>query len=171
MDHEKIGAVWAAHDRIGDVVFIYDAEIRPRGDLAVLAATLRDKGKWIPVLFDHMQFDEEDGIKTADRLADLGVEIFTAPASREAAASEINIRLSAGRLKVFEHLEPWFAEYRRYRRDDKGELVTTDTHLIGATGLLLSHLSLAITEARAQADALGLDGSENYGIRDSLTGY
>jgi hypothetical protein len=45
--------------------------------------------------------------------------------------SGIANRLSTGRLRVHDHLEEWFAGYRRYRRDEKGEIDETDDHLIG----------------------------------------
>ena len=172
MDHATVGIVWGAHDRQNNVFYVYDCAVRPRGDLAVLAATFRDKGSWIPVLYDHLRGDEEDGIRTAQRLADLGTEIFTARTSAEAAATEMQVRLSTGRMIVADHLEPWFAEYRRYRRDEKGEIISADTHLMGATGLMVIHLGLAITEAKATSDRKGFDVEEyNLATSGSLTGY
>lgn len=170
LDHQKIGIVHAAHDRNADVLYVYDAILRPRGDLAILAATLKDKGAWIPVIYDHKRVDEEDGIRTAERLAELGVDIATASASPEIAATEIAIRLSSGRLKVYDHLEAWFAEYRRYRRDDKGEIDASDARLIGATGLIVIHLGFAVSEAKAKSDREPFDLAD-YNRQRSLTGY
>ena len=34
------------------MVYLYDCVVMPRGDLSLLAATLRDRGAWIPVLMD-----------------------------------------------------------------------------------------------------------------------
>ena len=42
-------------------------------------------------------------------------------------------RLSTGRLKVFRTLQSWLAEYRLYRRDEKGAVVKKDDHLMDAT--------------------------------------
>ena len=41
-------------------------------------------------------------------------------------------RIKSGRLKVFRHLRPWFAEYDLYHRKD-GKVVKEDDDLMSAT--------------------------------------
>jgi hypothetical protein len=63
---------------------------------------------------------------------------------------------------------------RRYRRDEKGEIVETDDHLMRATGLMLVHgLGLAKTENRAASEAEDFDPleDERMGGRLGVTGY
>jgi hypothetical protein len=51
----------------------------------------------------------------------------------EAGLFDVWQRLSTGRLKVFRTLQSWLAEYRLYRRDEKGAVVKKDDHLMDAT--------------------------------------
>jgi hypothetical protein len=41
--------------------------------------------------------------------------------------------LSSGRFKVFSSCDAWFQEYRSYHRNEKGQIVKTNDHLIDAT--------------------------------------
>jgi hypothetical protein len=66
------------------------------------------------------QAPKAEGLRIAERLNELGVDVYCAHAETGAMVEEIANRLSTGRLRVHDHLEEWFAGYRRYRRDDKG---------------------------------------------------
>jgi hypothetical protein len=83
---------------------------------------LRDRGPWISVLMDAeaRRRPKAEGLRIAERLNELGVDVYCAHAETGAMVEEIANRLSTGRLRVHNHLEEWFAGYRRYRRDDKG---------------------------------------------------
>jgi predicted phage terminase large subunit-like protein len=124
VDQARIGITWAAHDRTADVAYVYDCVVTPRSDLSLLAATLRDRGPWIPVLMDAeaRKRPKAEGLRIAERLNELGVDVYCAHADTGAMVEEIANRLSTGRLRVHDHLEEWFAGYRRYRRDEKGEI-------------------------------------------------
>jgi hypothetical protein len=56
--------------------------------------------------------------------------------SVEANIHEVWMRLSTGRLKVFESCLPWFEEFRLYRRDDNGKIVRENDHLMACTQYL-----------------------------------
>ena len=43
----------------------------------------------------------------------------------------------AGKLKVFESLGNWWKEFRKYSRDDKGNIVKADDHLMDAMRYLM----------------------------------
>ena len=45
----------------------------------------------------------------------------------------VSQRLSSGRLKVFRTLSAWLSEFRRYDRDDKGQLVKENALLMDCT--------------------------------------
>jgi hypothetical protein len=76
-------------------------------DLSLLAATLRDRGAWIPVLMDAeaRKRARAEGLRIAERLAELGVDISCAHADTGTTVEETANRLSTGRLRVHEHLE------------------------------------------------------------------
>ena len=55
------------------------------------------------------------------------------------------MRLSTGRLKVFKTLPNWLAEFRIYRRDERGRIVKENDHLMDASRyLVVSGLNLAV---------------------------
>ena len=55
--------------------------------------------------------------------------------------------MSSGRLKVFASLNNWKAEYRLYRRDEKGKIVKEGDHLMDAMRYnIMSGLDKAGTE-------------------------
>lgn len=171
MDQKQVGIVWGARDRTNDVTHIYGAMVRPRFDLASISALLRDRGVWIPVLFDYERVGKahDEGFALAKRLGALGANVLFAPAELEATLEVLGQKLSTGRIKVVETQADWFAAYRRCARDDKGAFNRSDALLISATALLLSHPESAMTENQAASDAKGHDvgGSD----RSSTTGY
>jgi hypothetical protein len=62
----------------------------------------------------------------------------------EAGIYEVWTRLSTGRLKVFSTLANWLAEYRIYRRNEKGAVIKEGDHLMDATRYLcMSGLDIA----------------------------
>ena len=74
------------------------------------------------------------------------------------------LRLSTGRLKVFRTLQSWLAEYRLYRRDEKGAVVKKDDHLMDATRyFIVSGLPLCLVAPDAgRRLARGDDGQANH---------
>lgn len=69
---------------------------------------------------------------------ELGLDLTEADNAVEAGIYEILMRLTTGRLKVFKSLQNWFAEFRLYRRDEKGRVVKDRDHLLDATRYLWS---------------------------------
>ena len=53
-----------------------------------------------------------------------GLDLTMADNAVEAGIYRVWQRLSSGRLKVFKSLQQWFSEFRLYRRDEKGKVVT-----------------------------------------------
>ena len=64
--------------------------------------------------------------------SDLGLLLTNADNSLASGIYEVWTALSEGRLKIFATLVNWFAEYRIYRRDDKGAIVKENDHLMDA---------------------------------------
>ena len=65
----------------------------------------------------------------------------------EAGILEVWQRLSSGRLKIFNNLRNTLAEFRLYRRDEKGKIVKENDHLMDCIRyLVLSGIHRASTE-------------------------
>lgn len=176
MDDKVVTCVWAGHERSADVLHIYDTHVAPRGNLAILADAVRQRGKWIPVLFNPRgdKRSEEDGLQIAERLADLDMPILTAEFDIDASVEIMAQRFDATRLRIASHLHHMLTEYRRFGRDDKGELAISGNLLIQGVGMIVVHgTEIAVSEARAESDARGYDPTEDAIAAGDLgaTGY
>lgn len=159
MDTHAIAGLWAAYHTQTDTIYLYDELVAPRSAMAIHAEALIKRGKWIPVLFDleGKKRTEDEGTNIAMHLADLSVDLYEMPTDMRAALDEIQSRLASGRLKVFSHLSGFLAQYRRYRRNEKNEIVEEDDLLIRCLGVIVSGLSVAKSENLAASDEQGYD--------------
>lgn len=176
---DEVSIVFAAFNRATDTMMIYDAVTMPRQSVPVHVDVIRRlhppgiPGMWIPVLFapdDHGRSMDE-GNKLAQALADRGVSVMTASLDIEAAVSEMADRLAGKRLRAFIDQAEWFADYRRFTRDEKGAIPDTGNGIMRATGLLsLWGRDMSVTENTAQSDGAGYDPTQRD-HRRSITGY
>ena len=82
-----------------------------------------------------------------DRYVDLGLPLVTAINAKEAGIYNVWQRLSYGKMKVFKSLSNWLSEFRLYRRDEKGQVVKVNDHLMDCTRYLsMTASEIMITE-------------------------
>jgi hypothetical protein len=131
----RTAAVWGAHDRETDTVYLYSEHYRGQAEPSIHAEAIRSRGKWMHGVIDPASRGraQRDGEQLYANYRDLGLNLNFALNGVEAGLFEVWQRLSTGRLKVFKTLENWLAEYRLYRRDDKGQIVKVNDHLMDAT--------------------------------------
>ncbi len=168
---DRVSVVWGAHDTANDIIYLYGEYSAKRRDMAGHAATIRDRGKWIPCVFEPKarERSEDEGIKLVERLISSSVDLFEVDDDAEAAIEEMNNRLSSKRLKAFKSLTDWTSEYRNYRRDKEGDLVEERDGLLRATGILCaSGVHIAITDHAVDEDN-GVDFARS--TRSKVTGY
>lgn len=172
IDRKTVTTVWACHNPVTDVAFVYDTITVPRADMAIHANAIKKRGKWIPVMFNlkSKERDRDESVRLAQSLADLDVELLTVELDDEVAMSVIAERISVSSLRVFASQSDWFSAYRRLHRDDKDEIAGDDTGMMRTTGLIMaSGLNVAVTENRAKSDAEGYNPAEQD--RSAVTGY
>ena len=63
--------------------------------------------------------------------------------------------MSQGRLKIFRTLQAWLAEYRLYRRDEHGDIVKENDHLMDATRYLVATLDQVMSVDPGHLMAMG----------------
>jgi hypothetical protein len=129
-------AVHIAHDRENDIRYLYRCWRRGEAEPVVHAAGIKAPGDWIPGRVDPAARGrgQADGKRLLKIYKDLGLKIETAPRKVvESGIYEVWTLLSTGKLKVFASMTPWFDEFRLYRRNDKGQIVKEDDHLMDAT--------------------------------------
>ncbi len=132
----KTAGVWAAQSPDTGVIYLYSEYYRSKAEPSVHAHGFRARGEWIPGVIDPASRgrSQKDGTKLIETYQDLGMKIEPALNAREAGIQLVYQLLSSGQLKVFKNACPnWLKEYRMYRRDENGNIVKKDDHLMDAT--------------------------------------
>lgn len=187
-DHPT-AAVWIAYDPDTDVAYLYDAYRQREASPAIHSVAIRTRGAWIPVSWPHDGYQHDKGGSCealADQYRQFGVNMMVrhathAPAQdqkegeggygREAGLMMMLDRMQTGRLKVADHLNDWWEEFRLYHRKD-GKVVDIGDDLMSATRIGLMMLRHAQTMPKpvqsafwdavkppAPAGAMGMLGS------------
>ncbi len=132
-DWNNTAALWAAWDRGIDVVYLYSEHYRQQAEPSIHVTAIKARGDWIPAVLDpssNGKISNKDGEQLTQNYRDLGLNLALANNAIEAGLQAVWERLSTGRLKVFSTLQNWQAEYRIYRRDEKGKIVKEFDHLM-----------------------------------------
>lgn len=147
----KTAALWLAIDRQSQTVYAYSEHYRSHAEPSVHAEAIRARGEWIPGVIDPAARgrSQKDGEQLLKNYRDLGLSLLPANNSVESGIYDVWQRMSGGRLKVFRSLQNWLAEYRLYRRDDKGRIVKERDHLMDCTRYgIVTGLNCATNKAR-----------------------
>jgi phage terminase large subunit-like protein len=145
----RTAAVWGAIDREAETVYLYSEHYKGQAEPVVHKTSIDARGKWIPGVIDPASRGrgQKDGEQLLQAYKDLGLDVSEADNGVEAGLLRVWERMSGGKLKVFKSMQNWLAEYRMYRRDDKGHVVKANDHLMDATRyLVVSGLDRAIVQ-------------------------
>lgn len=149
----RTAAIWSALDPEDDVLYLYSEHYRGHCEPAVHAQAIRARGEWIPGAIDPASHGRSqiDGDNLISMYRALGLHLHKAVNAVEAGIYEVYTRLSSGRLKVFETMVNWRAEFRIYRRDEKGAVVKENDHAMDATRYdVMSGIPIAIARPPAE---------------------
>jgi phage terminase large subunit-like protein len=149
-------AAFGALDRDADVLYLYSLHYQGQQEPSSHAAGIKARGEWIPGTIDPASRgrNQKDGENLLELYTDLGLLLTPANNSRESGLYEVHQRLATGRLKVFRSLKPWLAEYRIYRRDERGQVVKQKDHAMDATRyLVVSGIDIARVNISGDASA------------------
>ena len=139
-------AVLIVWDRDNDVIHVHHAlrmveQGEQRNPPLLHAAAMKPIGADVPVAWpqDGTAREKGSGHSLAKFYKDAGLRMLDEHAtfpdggySTEAGIKEMEERMMTGRLKVANHLEQWFEEYRTYHRKD-GQIVKIRDDLMSAT--------------------------------------
>ena len=130
----RTAALWGAYDRETSTLYVYDEFYRGQAEPSVHAAAISQRGKWVPGVIDPASRGrmQSDGTQLLSLYQGLGLDLEVADNAREAGIYQVWERLSQGRLKVFKACSNTLSEYRLYRRDEKGQVVKKNDHLMDA---------------------------------------
>jgi phage terminase large subunit-like protein len=141
-------AVWGAHDRENDVLYLTREYKRSQAEPSIHAAGIKASGDWIPGFIDPASRGrgQGDGKQLFADYRNLGLGISLADNGVESGLYSVWNRMSTGRLKVFRNLSAWLEEFRLYRRDEKGRVVKENDHIMDAMRYLESRVNGFKTE-------------------------
>lgn len=137
----RTAALWGAWDRSVDCIYCYTEHYRGQAEPSIHASAIRARGDWIPGVIDPAARGraQHDGEQLLYSYTNLGLKVIPVPKEFrgvEAGIYEVWERLSTGRLKIFRTLQNTQAEYRLYRRDEKGRIVKEFDHLMDCLRML-----------------------------------
>lgn len=128
----RTAALWGALNPANDVLTLYDEHYVGQENPATHANSIigygtsgKLRGKWIPGVSDPHANDrsQRDGLKLIEDYRALGLDLEAALNAVDAGVHEVWVRLSTGRLKLFNTLQYFKTEYQLYRRNEKGVII------------------------------------------------
>lgn len=127
-------ACWLAYDSDNDVMYVTGDYKRGQVEPSVHADAIRGRGKALWGVIDPASRGRSqiDGDRLIDVYRNLGLNIVSADNSVEAGLHEVLVRLTTGRLKIFNTCQQLIEEMRLYRRDEKGRVVKEHDHIMDA---------------------------------------
>ncbi len=129
---KRTAALWLARDPDSGKCVQYDEYYRGEAEPSVHASAIRARGDWIPGVVDPAARgrSQKDGEKLMELYQQLGLDLRIADNTREAGLSKVWEMLSQGLLQIFSTCSNTFNEYRIYHRNERGEIVKRDDHLM-----------------------------------------
>lgn len=162
----KTSAGFHTYDRENDIVYRYSEHYRGQAEPSIHAEGIRARGEWIPGVFDPAARGRSqiDGKQMLQMYVDLGLILEPAINSVEAGLYQMWQRLSTGRYKVFQSCSSWIAEFRLYRRDEKGNVVKGFDHAMDDSRyFIMSGLELAKAKPVPKKTNVGFQSNNNTG--------
>lgn len=130
----RTAALWLARDPNVDVVYAYAEHYRGQAEPVIHAEAIKARGAWIPGVIDPASRGraQKDGEQLLEQYRQQALNVTPADNAVEAGIYDVWSRLSTGRLKFFTSCANLLAEYRLYRRDERGRIVKDHDHLMDA---------------------------------------
>lgn len=151
----KTAAIWLSRNPDTGLVYAFSEYYKGQAEPTIHAQGIKARGAWIPGVIDPASRgrSQTDGSQLIQMYGDLGLKLTPADNSVETGLYTVWEALSTGRLKIFSNLQNFFAEYRLYRRDEKGHVVKSGDHLCDCLRYAMMSLDQAKTEAAATPTA------------------
>ena len=128
----RTAAIWLAKDPTTQSIYAYSEYYRGEAEPTVHAKGIKSRGEWIPGVIDPAARgrSQRDGSQLIEIYKEEGLNIEMANNAVESGIYMVWQLLSTGQLKVFASLRNFIAEFRIYRRDEKGRIVKENDHLM-----------------------------------------
>lgn len=134
-----IALVWLAIDPDSNHIHIYDSSLFHIEVPAVIADSINNRGRWIPVAWSHKEMK--------DQYLERGVRMLPDPSSSsdemaETVSRELWERIRGGRISVDKRLKGWAEEAKSLQRE-KGKIPSDSHPLMAATRIAMQQIKYA----------------------------
>lgn len=128
----KTAAIWLAVDPSTNIHYAYHEYYREGQLPSVHTESIAQPGQWIPIAIDSAAHGRSqiDGQALYDMYEKLGLKLHNADKTVEAGLFTCWELLSTNRIKIFNDLHKFKQEYQLYRKDEKGNVVKKDDHIM-----------------------------------------
>jgi phage terminase large subunit-like protein len=154
----RTAAAFGAYNRETDTLYLYSEHYRGQAEPSIHADAIKARGPWIPGVIDPASRGraQADGRQLLQDYIDLGLKLDVAFNGVESGIYEVWQRLSTGRLKIFKSMSNLLYEIRLYRRNEKGQIVKENDHLMDALRyLVMSGIERAKTKPAEKEKVVG----------------
>lgn len=167
----RTAAVWGAMDPESRQIYIYSEHYEGQSQPAVHASAIKARGDWLFGAIDPGSIggSQVDGRALFDLYCEEGLNLELADNSVEAGILAVGQMFATGQLKIFSTCKNLLAEYRVYRRDEKGKILKKNDHALDALRYLVMS-ARDIMRALPDPDEIEYQNSAMDG-RDRITGY
>lgn len=145
--------VFLAIDRDNDIIYVYAEYSANHLTAQQHAGNLLPMGcSWMSGVCDPAvnQGSQRDGARLLDDYRQVGFKIVQGKYAKWHAIDSVYERIRTGRFKVFPTCRKFMDEWRMYSRNDKGEIIKGNDHLMNALEfVMLDGLPLARTKTSA----------------------
>lgn len=120
----RTAVCWVAKDPNSGTFYIYSEYYAADGIPAVHASAIKSRGDWMTGVIDPSsdRRSPTDGKNLLHIFFAEGLRLVKADNAMESGMAAVCQLFETGRLKVFSTCTHWFDEFRKYRRDTKGEI-------------------------------------------------
>lgn len=169
---QRTAVVWGALDPSTNIFYLYSEHYQSEAHPAIHASGIKSRGPWMTGVSDPAGANISDGKKIFDMYLEEGLDLIKAQKEdREGGILKVNQMFASGQLKIFNNLHNLLAEFRVYRRDEKGKIIKKKDHAMDAMRYLIT-TGMEYLNTAPDADSFDKNSSSNsLGTRDEFTGY
>lgn len=163
----RTACLWGAYHREISCWYLYTEHYRGKAVPSVHATAIKARGEWIPGLVDPAARgrSQDEGKQLIASYGQLGLSLMPAINGVDIGLDRTWELFETGRLKVFSTLPYWLFEYRLYHRDEKGDVVKKNDHLMDCTRyIVMSGASRAKVKPLQNRNAIGSAAGGDPGV-------
>lgn len=170
--------IWGAVDPDTGILYLYSEYYKggvkgQKDPFIIHAEAIRSRGKWIQGACDWAgTADDRRSIIDLYR-DDYNLHLIKADKAVESGIQKVWEYMSTGKLKVFRNLSNWLGEFRLYARNERGQIIKRNDHLMDASRyLIMTGLSVAASQSQLDENEDEYYNSSSFSDgRDPITGY